>query len=50
MMLSCWNAEANERPQFADIRQELADIHENMSGIYGYYTQFITENEENEKF
>lgn len=36
LMTMCWMANANERPQFADIRQTFAAMLEKNGGNYGY--------------
>jgi hypothetical protein len=36
LMQSCWRADANERPQFADIRQQFDRILEQIGDNYGY--------------
>jgi hypothetical protein len=36
LMQSCWRADANERPQFAAIRQQFDRILEHIGDNYGY--------------
>ena len=43
LMQSCWQADANERPEFADIRLQLDQILGRNADNYGYIP-FIVEN------